>query len=147
MWITLVAELMFIENKGRNLDKAGDYEVIDAARRHMALRSDVPLTVDQIASSLGVSVRRLTVAFERGVGVSAAAYVRAERMRIAQRLLLQTSQSIQAVAAELGFSNSANFSSAFRDFTGMTPSEFRKVAPLDKMLATSSDIKWGQGPV
>lgn len=131
----------------RRHSKERDRALVAAVRQHMVDHSGVPLTVEQYAKKLDVTVRQLSAAFQRSMGVSVAMYVRGERIRIAQRLLLQTSQPIQEISAELGFSNSANFSSAFREFTGMTPSQFRKTAPLDQMLITSSDIKWGQGPV
>lgn len=138
---------MTLEEVGHNSNKASDSELVVAVRRHMARHPGPPTGLNHLAESLGVSPRKLTGAFQRSLGISVAAYVRSERMRIAQRMLLQTSQTVQDIACELGFSGPANFASAFREFSGMTPTEFRNKSPEHLALTTNADIKWGQGPV
>jgi AraC-like DNA-binding protein len=43
-------------------------------------------------------------------------------------LLRDTSMHVHQVAESLHFSSAANFATAFRRWTGMTPSEYRKRA-------------------
>lgn len=143
----MMADLMTLKKVGYNLNKASDSELVVAVRQHLAQRPGGPLTLNHLAESLDVSPRQLTVAFQRSLGISVAVYVRNERMRIAQRMLLQTSYPVRDIATELGFSGAANFSSAFREFTGMTPSDFCNNPPQHLALTTNTDIKWGQGPV
>ena len=138
---------MTLEEIGHSSNKASDSELVLAVRRHMARQPGPPTGLSHLAESLGVSPRTLTGAFQRSLGISVATYVRNERMRIAQRMLLQTSQTVQDIAIQLGFSGAANFASAFREFTAMTPTEFRNNPPEDLALTTNTDIKWGQGPV
>ena len=45
---------------------------------------------------------------------------------IARQLLVDTTMPVQDVAEALRFSNAANFATAFRRWTGVTPSEFRR---------------------
>jgi AraC-like DNA-binding protein len=52
--------------------------------------------------------------------------VRSER---AKDLLLRSTRPIKQVAAATGFRNEKSFSRAFRDWTGISPGDFRKVAP------------------
>lgn len=135
------------DNEKRDLRKASDSELIVAVRQYMARRPGVRVGLKQLADSLGIAPRLLTMAFQRSLGISVAVYVRHERMRLAQRILLQSSRPIQDIATELGFSGAANFASAFREFSGMTPSEFRKSPPDHLALTTNTDMPWGQGPV
>lgn len=132
---------------GQDFRRATDSELIMAVRQRMAEHPAAALVLNQLAESMGITVRQLSAAFERNLGVSVAVYIRTERLRTAQRLLLQTSKPIQSIARELGFSGPANFSSFFREFTGLTPSDFRKNPPEHLVLTTSGDVKWGQGPV
>lgn len=126
-----------------NLDGGGDHALIAAARQHLFGPSGASLTLNKLAETLDVSVQQLSMAFQRNFGVSLAVYARGERMRIAQRLLLQTSQSVRDIAGQLGFHSPANFSNAFREHTGKTPSEFRKAAPISQLLTSGFDLKWG----
>lgn len=124
-----------------------DHALIAAARERLFGPCGRALPQYQLAQVLGVTARQLSGAFRRTLGISMSDFVRAERVRIAQRLLLQTSVPVHSIAAQLGFSSPANFSSAFRQHTGMTPSQFRKTSPLSDLLTSESNIRWGEGPV
>ena len=47
------------------------------------------------------------------------------RMDTANYMLSDTNASIAEIAASLGFSDSHNFSKAYKKIAGMTPSEYR----------------------
>ncbi|OUR97563.1 hypothetical protein A9Q81_12865 [Gammaproteobacteria bacterium 42_54_T18] len=47
------------------------------------------------------------------------------RIDRAKEMLQQTQYSISQIAHELGYTDAANFTRAFRKFEGMSPSEFR----------------------
>ena len=103
-----------------------DAVLVRAAQRELlSLRMHNP-RVNDIAASLGVSERRLSRAFQKVLGMSLFDYLRQERMEQAKRLLTQTALSILAISQEAGFTSAANFSTAFREHTGMTPSEYRR---------------------
>jgi len=83
---------------------------------------DVRLT----AAAIGMSVRTL----QRRLGESGFSYSRLieqERFRTAVRLLADPSIKVTNVAIELGYTDLANFTHAFRRWTGVSPSEFRRV--------------------
>ncbi|TKR57082.1 response regulator transcription factor [Allopusillimonas ginsengisoli] len=84
----------------------------------------------EIAEQLGVSERRLLRAFELRLDMTLADYIRQQRMMRAEQLLLHSSLSMVAIADEIGASSAANFSTAFKEYAGKTPSEFRKTARL-----------------
>jgi AraC-like DNA-binding protein len=82
---------------------------------------DVGLT----AGAIGMSVRTL----QRRLGESGLSYSRLieeERYRSAVRLLADPSIKVTHVAIELGYTDLANFTHAFRRWTGVSPSEFRR---------------------
>jgi len=97
-----------------------------AAARLIKDRLEDPPRPIELAAMLGVSERRVVAAFETCIGMSIFEFVRRERMRKAARLLSQTTLNILDIAAEVGYSSAANFSTAFKEFWGQAPSAFRK---------------------
>ena len=81
--------------------------------------------VRHTAAAIGMSVRTL----QRRLGESGSSYSRLieqERFRTAVRLLADPSIKVTNVAIELGYTDLANFTHAFRRWTGVSPSEFRR---------------------
>ncbi len=86
-----------------------------------------PPTTGEMARSVGLSLSRFKAVFSREVGIPPADYVLRRRIDLAkERLLLDRRRSITDVALDLSFSSSQYFSTVFKRYTGMTPSEFRK---------------------
>lgn len=112
-------------------------DAINLERDHVLLRAasqiihehliDPPRS-HEIAKQLGVSERRLLRAFELRLDMTLADYIRQRRMMRAEHLLLNSSLSMVAIADEIGASSAANFSTAFREYAGKSPSEFRRTA-------------------
>ena len=84
-------------------------------------------TLDGLARSYGISVSSLSHRFRAVTGTSVIDYLLSCRMAHAKRMLVETSDSIGTIVEACGFSDSSNFSRAFRQQNGMTPSAFRKV--------------------
>ncbi|HEY9280135.1 MAG TPA: DNA-binding response regulator [Eoetvoesiella sp.] len=104
----------------------GEYGVlVCAAQKYLSSRLSNPPRLSNLALTFGVTERRLSAAFRHCLGITVFEFLRQERMRKAKRLLVQTTLGIAAIAEEVGFSSAANFSTAFRDYTGSSPSAFR----------------------
>jgi len=84
-------------------------------------------TISDLAALVGVSSRYLTKAFKETTGRTVHGYVAEVRLRKAAELLCSTDLPMKELAARLGFSALASFSSAFRAATGQTPTAFRKM--------------------
>jgi len=107
----------------------GDEVLVRAAKRHLQATLGETPRLDELAVLLGVNERRLSRAFRKLLGMTVFEYLRQERMRVAERLLTQTSLSMAAISEEIGFSSAANFSTAFREHAGISPSNFRRTSP------------------
>ena len=88
------------------------------------LRDGYP-SVQQVAGSIGTSVRTLQRWLTES-GVSYSRIVEEERIRLATELLTQTRLRFTDVAMELGYADLAPFTHAFRRWTGLSPSEYRR---------------------
>lgn len=91
-------------------------------REHLA----DPISLEGLARLLGTNEKRLTRAFRTCKGTTVFEYLRQERMRVARRLLVESTLSVVAISEELGFSSAANFSTAFHKHFGSPPSIFRQ---------------------
>ena len=69
-------------------------------------------------------------------------YCVAQRMRLAQSLLLQGRLTIGQVAEQVGYEHQSSFTAAFRGHAGMTPRDYqRQRAALDVSLGSQAPGK------
>ena len=80
----------------------------------------------EIARRVGTHDKRLSAIFRNLLGTTVFAHVRELRMRHGQSLLADSDMSVQDIAAQVGFNSACNFTTAFRERHGMTPSQFRQ---------------------
>jgi AraC-like DNA-binding protein len=90
-------------------------------------RIEEAITIQDLADALHLSVRNLTRKFaEEGTGFQT---VKDDLRRdIAVHKLTHSNVTVAALALDLGFSNSAVFCRAFKQWTGNSPTEYRKGA-------------------
>jgi AraC family transcriptional regulator, regulatory protein of adaptative response / methylphosphotriester-DNA alkyltransferase methyltransferase len=85
-----------------------------------------PLTVAEIARSIGTSTRQLQRVFDEAGGRSFRAHLTAIRMDRARDMLLDHGGTVRSIAAAVGYSQPAQFAKAFRRHHGVSPSELRR---------------------
>ena len=105
---------------------------------------DPSLKSSDVASRLGVSLRRMNSVFEACDGVSAFEFIRQERMRRAALMLGQSTLAVADVAMEVGYANPANFSTEFSKFWGKSPKQLRSdsqkgLDTLQQMISAKLD--------
>ena len=89
-----------------------------------------PPSLVDLARRVGSNERSLTEIFRRRLGLPVFAWLREERHKRACELLLDTDWDIGWIAVEIGYTNAAAFSTAFRERYGLTPSAYRRSAGL-----------------
>lgn len=82
--------------------------------------------ISDLARSCSMSESYFRKVFLRIMGQSPLDYVNAYRIHRAMNLLRTTGDSIQSVAARAGFSSIAAFNRNFKQFSGMSPSTWRR---------------------
>jgi AraC-like DNA-binding protein len=86
----------------------------------------VHLSIKEIADTYRISREHLTRAFMAHQGVSPGDFLRQERLRRAQRLLLAGDATLAQVAVMAGFGSSHAMIRSFKRELGQTPDAFRK---------------------
>ncbi|KAA9394633.1 helix-turn-helix transcriptional regulator [Kocuria coralli] len=85
--------------------------------------------IDQVADSLGISVRGVQRLARRYVGLTPLAVIRRYRLQeAAQRLREDPSLTIAQVAADLGYADHAHLSADFRRVLGIAPHAYRSAS-------------------
>ncbi len=107
---------------------AGDPELafVHAATRLISEQLATLPSVGQMAERLGLTERRLSTLFRKHLGLTVSGFVSEERIRVGCQLLATTPMSVQDIALDVGFANTANFSTAFRERLGLTPQAWRQ---------------------
>lgn len=86
-----------------------------------------PLTKEELAQFIRVSVRQLERLFQEHLKCTPNAYYLELRLRRARQLLLGSEQPIIDVAAACGFVSVTHFTHRYRDYFGTTPGRDRRV--------------------
>jgi AraC-like DNA-binding protein/DNA-binding response OmpR family regulator len=84
------------------------------------------LSREEVAKAVGVSKNYLSEIFRQEMGLSPLDCLNRFRVQQAKELLRNTTESITAIAARVGFEDSAYFSRVFRKLAGQSPQEYRR---------------------
>lgn len=94
-------------------------------------------TIEQLSQKFEISTTMLKKCFRGVYGTSVYQYLRTYRLQVAQRMLLETQQSVTEIANNIGYDNPNKFTSAFKEIYGVTPTKFRKIDHWDR-----KESKW-----
>jgi len=92
-------------------------------------------SVDELASFAGASRRKLEMRFQAEVGMAPAAYLRAKRGMLAERLLRESTLTIREIAERCGAGSLQGFTAQFKGVHGVPPGEFRANAEKTMLAA------------
>ena len=104
----------------RGLSPARLARVLDYLRAH----AERALSLDDMANEACLSRFHFARAFKASTGKTPYQYLGSLRLELAKALLGTGSQSVEAIAWRLQFTNASSFSRAFRRETGVTPSAY-----------------------
>jgi AraC family transcriptional regulator len=88
------------------------------------LSEHIPLAA--LAEFVGLSLYHFAHAFTQSFGMPPHRYHWARRMDRAKGLLRMPTLSVTQIGSRIGFCETSSFTRAFRKFTGLTPSEYRR---------------------
>lgn len=102
-----------------------DKELVRQARYIIWNYSHHKLTVADVASACGVTVRTLERHFEKNLNTTVREEIVQCRLKRAKLMLIETDLPIKLIAYSLGYSSPEKMSQLFRKWTGQSPTEFR----------------------
>lgn len=97
------------------------------------------LTVDDLARAALYSKFHFSRMFRQVTGVSPGRFLSTLRFQEAKRLLVHTSLSVAEISNRVGYSSLGTFSTRFKKFVGVTPTEYRRTGGRADLLQPSGD--------
>lgn len=85
------------------------------------------LDVAKIAEFAYVSKSYLSRIFKEHTGLSLMEYLRLIRMKAAEIKLIASNMPVEEIAYSIGYNSPKHFTNAFREYSGMSPREYRRV--------------------
>ena len=102
--------------------------LLEVVHRHHASRLPKALSVGELASTEKISESRLRARFRQTYGLSLGQYLRNLRLQDAVAMMRHSQENLTDIALSCGFSSSATFSRAFKQWASATPRQFRRTA-------------------
>ena len=110
-------------NKVNKMRQIHDFIVQDIKKHY---------TINELSDKFQISSTTMKRDFSKIYGTSIYAYLKIYRLQVAQKLLLNTDYSVAQIAAQIGYENPNKLTTAFKREYGISPTEFRKYAFLDR---------------
>lgn len=106
-------------------EQSGTADAFADVIRHLHQRYDESQSSEHLAAMAGLSVSQFERRFRRAFGSSPHQYLIRVRVENAANRLLESNQTVSAIALECGFYDHAHFSRSFRRIMNVSPSDYR----------------------
>lgn len=124
--------LLFLSSLSPENDESAAHRVTAAQVRlaeriaqYLDENMEEKVTLGQLQKQFGVSAAQIRHCFLRVWGISAATYIRREKMKRAAKALTDTDRTVLDIALEYGYDNASKFAKAFRSVMGAAPAAYR----------------------
>ncbi|WP_239060767.1 two-component regulator propeller domain-containing protein [Bacteroides sp. 519] len=119
-----------VEEKLEKIEKKSNDDILmekimKTINEHLA---DSSLNVEMLAASVGMSRVHMHRKLKELTGQSARDFIKSIRLKQAATLLREDGLTVSEVAYAIGFTNVSHFSNSFKEFTGMSPTEYKDKA-------------------
>lgn len=101
-------------------------DAVGVALNYIHSKYMYPLSVEDIAQTVGLERSYFTTLFTRQVGMSPGKYLQNHRMEIAASLLTRDNCSVSTTALSVGYPDIYTFSKTFKRHFGVSPREYTK---------------------
>jgi len=106
--------------------KPSDIDSLHDAKRYIEQHYTTPCSIIDLAKIIGINQMKLKNGFKELFGTTVFGYVRVLQMNKAKELLLEENLFVGEVADRLGYKHPHHFSTAFKRWFGILPSELKK---------------------
>ena len=111
-------------------DNPKHQELVSQLREHLLTNNNfanVETDINKLVSELGTNRTYLFDAVKSVTGNTLQEYINILRLEQAKKMLETTNQAIEIIAAQCGYNTYRTFFRQFREYYGITPSEYRKM--------------------
>ena len=105
--------------------KEQENKLVAQCKYHIFQHMHERLTVKTIAKALYVNPDYLSHLFVRCEGVKISRYILEEKVKLAKNLLMYSPYDCKSISNYLGFSSQSHFGKIFKEYTGISPNEYK----------------------
>lgn len=122
-WISAIFDNILVYSGNHKLSKSR--KLLDTAKDYIEKNyRDCNLAVEDIAQKLYINSSYLRKIFKKELDTTVTGYITKIRMQKAKELISEGSMKLSDISEMVGYSYSAYFSTSFKKYYGMSPSEF-----------------------
>ncbi len=125
--LLLLISLLYEDSSVKNGKLAGLYPRMHKAKKFIENHFSQPIKTEDIAESIFMSESHFRARFRELYGITPHDYLIAVRLEEAKKLLSNSTYSCSEIAALCHLGSQKNFSTLFRQKTGISPSNYRKL--------------------
>lgn len=103
-------------------------DYVEAAKRYVENHILERVSVQDVASAIGITPNYLSSLFKRQLGQNFIDYVNATKIKHACILLRNNKHLVYEVSHMLGYDNAYYFTKVFKRYMGVTPTEYQSIA-------------------
>jgi AraC family transcriptional regulator len=103
----------------------GDRKILQVSE-YIHAHLDQEIQLADLANIVGISQYHFSRLFKQSMGISPHQYLLQQRVEQAKQLLKNSRLAIAEIALQCGFNSQSHMGKAFRELTGMTPSQYRR---------------------
>jgi len=106
--------------------KSKNQMIVDKIIEIMNEKYSEDLTTKELSKVIFISPNYIGAIFKEETGIGILTFLTRLRMEKAEEMLKDPNMKVYEIAQKVGYNNTPYFSTIFRDYTGMTPSEYRE---------------------
>lgn len=130
-----------ISGRGNNQTPEAEGPVTRAHDLIVKRFSEPALSVSSIAAEVGMSDSKLSTEFKRVYRMTPLEYITRCRMHRARQLLRNTDMPVKDIALECGYYDISAFNRRFKNYTGMTPNQYKLSSESADDVANTTDAQ------
>lgn len=104
-----------------------DTQPVRDAKEYIRKHFSEPISLETVSEAIGLSVNYFSTVFKRETGEGFVKYLTRIRMEEARTLLKETRLSLVDICNQVGYNDLRHFKRIFKQETGLSPNEYRKV--------------------
>ncbi len=127
IYLTIYEIFSFISNDYSNDIRRKDFKIIEKGIDYLENDTSFKLSMTELAERCNVSMRYFEKLFKEYAGVTPKEYLDARRVFVAKILFCEKELSLDEIANRLSFCDSGHLCRFFKQKTGLTPTEYKKL--------------------
>ena len=129
--LLLFLNALTIEQPAARSYNASQIQLAKDVSRYLLENEEGKCTMQELSRRFAASGALISKCFRGVYGMSPAAYLRAQKMHSAAKLLRTTDRTVLDIAGQFGYDNASKFAKAFRDVIGVPPNTYRSGVDRD----------------